>query len=240
MDPDELGIALLVWLGVPALVLVPLTVALTAVAWYRGTLNAAAAISKAQRSAASFWARAPWVRCVALAMTASVTVASVFALGRFLVVFFASDSPLKNAAEFEWEELWIALLSYRDRTGIPIHATQVAAGIVVGLCVFAAFRARGAFELLAWVSAYVVVAVTAVFAVFWTVMFLVMAANIWAFRYPEYRSDHLVVYGTPAALCIFIVFALAYTIVFARQVFDLPPRGPKIPSHVSNYQYGHS
>lgn len=220
-SPNDVLTGTLVWLGVPSLVLLPLAFALAVVEWYRALRATASAVSAATRGVGSFWQRTPWLKVLSLVISGAATVASVFSLTRFLIVLLAADSPLHGGPQFRWQELWIALISYHDATGLPVNAALVTLGWVAAICITAAARASAAFNLLALVRR-VVVPLAILSTVVWAVLFLMTWSLATWMSDPSYNLDMLAVYGTGLTLSLILTLGARSLVSLTKDLFQLP------------------
>lgn len=218
-SPTSVLLNTLVWLGVPLLVLTPLTIALAVAEWLKAVRAGARVTNSIGLQVESFWERTSWLRVVSLIVVQAVVVAATFSLLRFYVVLFAGDSPLHGGPQFQWKELWVALTTYSDSSGLPAKASLIALGWVIAINVAALTRLEGGHTLLMFVG-LAIIAVAGLGALGWGVLFLMVWSLATWMHDPNYNLDMLSVYGVATGLSALLAVAVHQTMNLSTTVFS--------------------
>lgn len=140
---------------------------------------------------------------------------------RFLIVLLAPDSPLVGGPDFRWQELWVALISYDDRSSVAANAGLIVLGWVSGLSILAAARERVAYSVLAALRV-VVVFLAGMSTAGWLFLFLCVWSLATWMNNPTYNLDMLSVYGVGTMLSFMLALGAWYMGHRLREVFRLP------------------
>lgn len=214
-SPGDLLLETAIWIGVPALVLAPVVLVLAIIEWRNAVRAAAKAAGYVRETVDSFWERTAWVKVIGLIVAESATVASAFSLLRFYVVLFASDSPLRGGPQFRWQELWTALTTYNDATGLPVTAAYGALGWLLALNVTLLIRSTLAVAIVKAVG-YLVILVVGLTVVGWVLLFAMVWSLATWMNNPGYNLDMLAVYGAGGVLSTVLALGAAYSILLSR------------------------
>lgn len=134
-SPTDLVTNTLIWLGLPALLFVPITIALWIADWVRTLLQVGGGISHLGNAALKA-RRLPAVKIASLVLLQGFLAAIVYASFRLAIAMSITDSAGRNIADgksFTWSELWIYLTTYSAKDQLPIQAFWIAVGWLAAL-----------------------------------------------------------------------------------------------------------
>lgn len=221
-SPTDLAFNFLLWVGVPALVLAPLFIVIGILEWRNAAQFVLRIVDASDRGVAALQVRFQWPRFVTLLIAGALVLSSTFSLMRFYLIFFSTEDPLTGGPDFQWENLWVRLLTYSNLSDLDVKAGLLAAGLVLAVNLFAAVRSKFAFRILA-IPGYLVGCLGLVVAVLWT-LYIPMVLFLISQNHPGYNQDMLFVYGLGAFLSWVFALSILRTLRSAEKAFKLEER----------------
>lgn len=144
-SPGDVLVSTLLWIGVPALVLLPFAIALSIAQWIRTGAEVARISQQAARGIHGWLNRMGsrlGVRVIGMVLSQALAVASVYALFRLVYAMGIADSSgysIADGRSFGWQELWVNLVTYSGESQLAVDATLIAIGWVLAVDIAAVF-----------------------------------------------------------------------------------------------------
>lgn len=222
-SPLDVLFSTLAWLGVPALVLLPLMVALGILEWLRTGRAVQIAAGRAAVGIANYFAslwrnrRAKWVALILTQAGVMATVSGAFRLAFAMSVDDPSGRDIASGRSFTWSELWVNVVSYSGDVTLAVNAALIAFGWVLAVNVAVLSRSDPLLTIVTILRWPVVAVATVAGLGIGLIGLLVLSLATWM-NSPGYNVEMVSLYAIWVVLLGGLSLALYWTTEFSRDL----------------------
>lgn len=143
-SPEDVFLGALRWLGVPLILILPLSLALWVADWWAAGQRLGTGVRRLSEAGAALSRQRP-VRLLCFALVQSLLAALVysgFRLAHAMSVPDAAGTTIADGRTFTWVELWAAVTTYSSSASLPLQAFLGTVGWLLALNLAHVARSR--------------------------------------------------------------------------------------------------
>jgi membrane protein len=228
-SPTDVAVNILQWLGVPAIILLPLVFALQIAEWWKTGQQLRIGMRNVTETAAVLARRRP-LRLILFILLQSLLVALVYSCFTLAHAMGVSDAAGRNIADgssFTWTQLWMTITTYSTTAELPYQASLGAMGWLIALNITHVARTRLLVRILT-MPAPLIVILAALSGLGIGIVGLIVLSLAWMHS-PGYNVGMVSLYAAWVIILWGIAAALPACVSQAEQIYneDAQPQVPQ-------------
>lgn len=223
-SPVDVLVSTMVWVGVPALVLLPLVIVWSIVEWFHLGSQASNVVQRASHELKKFSGEKLGrfaFRLFFLVTIQAFFIATVYSFFRLISAMGIKDIngiSIADGRTFAWADLWVSLVTYTNDDQLAVNSALLALGWVLAVNVTAMFGIKIAFKTLTIVRWPI-----GVFSIFGAILtgvvgLMVFSLATWM-NTPGYSVEMVSLYACWVIILVLIAFTISASVDRAEQVF---------------------